>query len=263
MELPGGPDEAGLLAAARDGDSAAFDQLVAPYRRELTAHCYRLLGSVQDAEDAVQESLLSAWRGLGGFAGRSSLRTWLYRIATHASLRLSSKRPRRLLSPDHGPARTSVVDLGEPVPGPVWLEPLPTEGDVVDRGTDPAEAYVEREGVELAFVAALQHLPATQRAVLILREVLQYSAAEAADLLDTTPAPVNSAPAPPSATACPPSASATSCPPSARRGGASSSTRSSPPGSGPTCRRCCRCWPRTPASRCRRSPPGSTAAPTS
>ncbi|TDD71279.1 sigma-70 family RNA polymerase sigma factor [Jiangella aurantiaca] len=193
MEVPDRLDEAGLLAAARDGDSTAFDQLVGPYRRELTAHCYRMLGSVQDAEDAVQESLLSAWRGLGGFAGRSSLRTWLYRIATHASLRLHSKRPRRLVSPDHGPARRDTSDLGEPVLGPVWLEPFPTAGDVPAGGWDPAEAYVEREGVELAFVAALQHLPATQRAVLILRDVLRYSAAEVADLLDTTPASVNSA----------------------------------------------------------------------
>jgi RNA polymerase sigma-70 factor (ECF subfamily) len=163
-----------------------FERLVAPYRRELTAHCYRMLGSVQDAEDAVQETLLAAWRGLGGFEGRSSVRTWLYRIATHACLRLSSGRPRRLLSPDHGPARSDRWDLGSPVAGPVWLEPWPT-------AADPADEYVSRESVELAFVAALQHLPATQRAVLILREVLQYSAAETASLLDTTPASVNSA----------------------------------------------------------------------
>ncbi|WP_203417140.1 RNA polymerase subunit sigma-70 [Jiangella ureilytica] len=161
-----------------------FERLVGPYRRELTAHCYRMLGSVQDAEDAVQETLLAAWRGLDGFEGRSSVRTWLYRIATHACLRLSSKRPPRLLSPDHGPARRDVWELGSPVAGPVWLEPWPT---------DPADEYVTRESVELAFVAALQHLPATQRAVLILREVLQYSAAETASLLDTTPASVNSA----------------------------------------------------------------------
>lgn len=169
-----------------------FERLVGRYRRELTAHCYRMLGSVQDAEDAVQETLLAAWRGLDGFEGRSSVRTWLYRIATHACLRLSSKRPRRLLSPDHGPARRDVWDLGSPVEGPVWLEPWPSSADPVDP-VDPADDYVARESVELAFVAALQHLPATQRAVLILREVLQYSAAETASLLDTTPASVNSA----------------------------------------------------------------------
>ncbi|MBB5791007.1 RNA polymerase subunit sigma-70 [Jiangella mangrovi] len=165
-----------------------FERLVAPHRRELAAHCYRMLGSVQDAEDAVQETLLAAWRGLDGFEGRSSVRTWLYRIATRVCLRQASKRPPRLLSPDHGPAFTDVWDLGSPVDGPVWLEPWPTGG-----GGDPADEYVSREGVELAFVAALQHLPATQRAVLILREVLQYSAAETASLLDTTPASVNSA----------------------------------------------------------------------
>lgn len=180
---------------ARSRPSAtAFERLVGPHRRELTAHCYRMLGSVQDAEDAVQETLLSAWRGLGGFEGRSSLRTWLYRIATHACLRLGSKRPPRLLSPDHGAARSDTVDLGEPVTGPVWLEPFPTAtASAWGSGGDPAESYVSRESVELAFVAALQHLPATQRAVLILREVLEYSAAETASLLDTTPASVNSA----------------------------------------------------------------------
>ncbi|MBM7805460.1 RNA polymerase sigma-70 factor (ECF subfamily) [Geodermatophilus bullaregiensis] len=177
------------LAAARRGDEAAFARLVGRHRRELTAHCYRVLGSPQDAEDAVQEALLAAWRGLPGFEGRSSLRTWLYRVTTSVCLRQARRRP-RLLSPDAGPPRSDVADLGEPVPGPVWLEPLP--GDLVDDG-DPATAYLRRESVELAYVAALQHLPATQRAVLLLREVLGYSAAEAADLLDTTPASVNSA----------------------------------------------------------------------
>ncbi|MEV0585590.1 RNA polymerase subunit sigma-70 [Nonomuraea sp. NPDC050310] len=175
-----------LLAAARAGDEAAFGRLVAPYRRELAAHCYRMLGSPHDAEDAVQEVLLSAWRGLAGFEGRSSVRTWLYRIATHACLRLASKRPRRLLSPDHGPPRRDVHDLGEVVPGPVWLEPWP------DPAAGPEESYLLREGVELAFVAALQHLPPFQRAVLVLREVLEYPAAEVAGLLGSTTAAVNS-----------------------------------------------------------------------
>ena len=174
--------ERALLAAARD-DGEAFGRLVDPYRAELQAHCYRMLGSVQDAEDALQEALLGAWRGLGGFEGRSSLRAWLYRIATNACLRLGSRRPRRLLSADYGPAFTEVDDLGEPVGEPLWLEPYPT----------PEGRYEQRESVELAFVAALQHLPATQRAVLILREVLGFSAAETAGILDTTPASVNSA----------------------------------------------------------------------
>jgi RNA polymerase sigma-70 factor (TIGR02960 family) len=177
------------LTAARSGDEDAFGRLVTRHRRELVAHCYRMLGSPQDAEDALQETLLAAWRGLPGFEGRSSLRTWLYRVATSVCLRQGRRRP-RLLSPDAGPPRSDVADLGEPVPGPVWLEPLPE--DLVD-DEDPGTAYLRRESVELAFVAALQHLPATQRAVLLLREVLGYSAAETAALLDTTPASVNSA----------------------------------------------------------------------
>ncbi len=179
------------LGAARRGDEAAFARLVGRHRRELIAHCYRLLGSPQDAEDALQEALLAAWRGLPGFEGRSSLRTWLYRVTTSVCLRQARRRP-RLLSPDAGPARSDVHDLGEPVPGPVWLEPLP-EDLVDDDAADPATAVLRRESVELAFVAALQHLPATQRAVLLLREVLGYSAAETAGLLETTPASVNSA----------------------------------------------------------------------
>ena len=164
-------------------DRPTFDELVARHRRELFAHCYRMLGSVQDAEDALQEALLGAWKGFAGFEGRSSARAWLYRVCTNACLRLISRRPRRMLSPDHGPPRTDPADLGEPVLGPVWLEPFP----------DPAEEYEDRETIELAFVAALQHLPGTQRAVLILREVLEFSAAEVAGILDTTPASVNSA----------------------------------------------------------------------
>jgi RNA polymerase sigma-70 factor (TIGR02960 family) len=187
-----------LLADARSGDEAAFERLVAGYRGELYAHCYRMLGSIQDAEDAMQESLLGAWRGLAGFEERSSLRTWLYRLSTNACLRLIARRPRRLLAPEHGPPRRDAVDLGEPKTGPVWLEPWPDEmpatgaASVVDE-VDPAAHYQRRESVELAFVAALQHLPGTQRAVLILRDVLQFSAAEVARILQTSPASVNSA----------------------------------------------------------------------
>jgi RNA polymerase sigma-70 factor (TIGR02960 family) len=180
-----------LLADARRGDEAAFELLVGRHRRELYAHCYRMLGSVQDAEDALQEALLGAWRGLAGFEGRSSLRAWLFRVATNACLRLRSRRPRRMLSFDHGPARSDTHDLGEPVTGPVWLEPWPDEPATEE--PDPAAAYLRRESVELAFVAALQHLPGTQRAVLLLREVLGFSAAEVAGILDTSPASVNSA----------------------------------------------------------------------
>ena len=172
-----------LISRARAGDGEAFRELTEPYRRELLVHCYRMLGSLQDAEDALQDALLGAWRGLAGFEGRGSLRAWLYRITTNACLRLLRRRPRRLLSADYGPAFDQVDDLGEPVAEPVWLEPYPT----------PEGRWELRESVELAFVAALQHLPATQRAVLILREVLGFSAAEVAGILDTSPAAVNSA----------------------------------------------------------------------
>jgi RNA polymerase sigma-70 factor (ECF subfamily) len=177
-------DEAELLLLARGGDELAFGELVGGYRKELSAHCYRMLGSLHDAEDALQESLLSAWRGIATFEGRSSLRTWLYRICTNACIRLGSQRPKKLLTTDQFPSREQTADLGEPVLEPMWLEPCPD---------DPAASYLQREGVELAFVAALQHLPSTQRAVLILREVLEYSAAEVAEILDTTPQSVNSA----------------------------------------------------------------------
>ena len=186
--------ESEFLAAARKGDAAAFERLVAKYRRELYAHCYRMLGSVHDAEDALQESLLGAWRGLATYEARGSVRAWLHQIATNACLRLISRRPRRILSPDYGPPRTSVDDLGDPVTEPIWLEPWPDDEPIGDPGdVDPAIRYVRRESVELAFVAAVQHLPGTQRAVLLLRDVLEFSSAEVARILDTTPAAVNSA----------------------------------------------------------------------
>ena len=183
-----------LVAAARAGDEAAFEQLVAPHRRELLVHGYRMLGSVQDAEDALQDALLRAWRGLAGFEARSSVRTWLYRITTNACIRAGQRRPKRLVSMDRHPAFHDVWQVGEVNPELAWLEPIP--GSLVaGAGTsaDPAARYEARESVELAFVAALQHLPAAQRAVLILRDVLAFPAGEVAALLDTTVASVNSA----------------------------------------------------------------------
>ncbi len=197
MDAPGTPlAEAAEpdLAAARDGDSAAFGRLVESYRRELHAHCYRMLGSVHDADDALQEALLGAWRGLGGFERRSSLRWWLYRIATNSCLRLSARRPRRVLPAEYGPARSTVYELGLPVTESVWVEPYP-DADLGPEAAsaDPAARCELRESVELAFVATLQKLPATQRAVLIMRDVLAFPAAEVAECLDTTVASVNSA----------------------------------------------------------------------
>jgi RNA polymerase sigma-70 factor (TIGR02960 family) len=179
------------LAAARAGDADAFTRLVEPYRRELHAHCYRLLGSLHDADDALQDAMLGAWRGFAGFEGRSSLRTWLYTIATNASLRAASRRKPRIMAIEYGPARSDPTDLGEIVDDPVFLEPYP-DTDLATT-TDPEARYDARESVELAFVAMLQHLPATQRAVVVLRDVLAFSAAEAAACLDTTPIAVNSA----------------------------------------------------------------------
>ena len=184
-------DEVALLDRARAGDSGAFEELVAPYRVELHAHCYRLLASIHDAYDAMQDALVGAWRGLAGFEGGSSLRAWLYRIATHAAYRVRSRRPRRQLSIDVAPACADPWLLGDPFDGPVWVEPYPA-GRVDALVGDPAVAYDAREGVELAFVAALQHLPASQRAVLLLREVLAFSASEVADLLGLSAAAVNS-----------------------------------------------------------------------
>jgi RNA polymerase sigma-70 factor, ECF subfamily len=166
-------NERELLAAARHGDDDAYGRLVEPHRRELHAYCYRMLGSVHDAEDALQEALLRAWRGLSGFAGRSSLRSWLYRIATNACLDVIARRPKRVLPIDYEPLEESA-----------WIEPYPDA---------PEASYEQRESVELAFIAALQHLPPNQRAALICRDVLGFSALETATALETTAASVNSA----------------------------------------------------------------------
>jgi RNA polymerase sigma-70 factor (ECF subfamily) len=183
-----------LLEAARAGDEDAFAALVEPYRGELHAHCYRMLGSLHDAEDALQDALLRAWRGLRKFGERSSLRSWLYKIATNTCLDVIGRRPKRVLPLDHAPAAGSYDGPGEPIVESVWIEPYPDEKLGLEDGLAAPEArYEQRESVELAFIAALQHLPATQRAVLIMREVLGFSAQEASDLLDTTVASVNSA----------------------------------------------------------------------
>jgi RNA polymerase sigma-70 factor, ECF subfamily len=188
------PAEAGLLAAARGGDEDAFRRLVEPHRARLHAHCYRMLGSVHDADDALQEAFLRAWRGLGRFEGRSATSTWLHSIATNTCLDAIARRPKRVLPVDYGPAATPGDEVGEPLGPAVWIEPYPDcELGVEDGRASPEARWEEREAVELAFIAALQHLPPRQRAVLILRDVLGFSAREAAEALDTTTASVNSA----------------------------------------------------------------------
>jgi RNA polymerase sigma-70 factor (ECF subfamily) len=186
--------EQALLEAARGGDEDAYRRLVEPHRSELHAHSYRMLGSLHDAEDALQDALLRAWRGLPGFDGRSSLRSWLYKITTNTSLDTIARRPKRVLPVDYGPATDPHDGPGEPLVESVWVEPYPDERLGVEDGYAAPEArYEQRESVELAFIAALQHLPATQRAVLIMREVLGFSAREVAELLDTSVPSVNSA----------------------------------------------------------------------
>src|SRR5947208_1593602 len=192
--LASSANERELLEAARQGDEDAYGRLVGPYRAELQAHCYRMLGSVTDAEDALQEALLRAWRGLPRFEGRSSLRSLLYKIATNACLKAIERRPKRVLPIDYSPAADPHDGPGEPVVESVWVEPYPDERlGLEDALASPEARYEQRESVELAFIAALQHLGARQRAVLILRDVLGFSAREVAEALDTTPASVDSA----------------------------------------------------------------------
>ena len=162
------------------------------HRKELTAYCYRMLASAFEAEDAVQETLVRAWRSIDRFEGRSSLRSWLYRIATNVCLDMLSSGQRRARPMDMGPASTADEKLGNALPEVTWVEPMP-DARILSREGDPGEVVVERDTVRLAFVAALQHLPPRQRAVLILREVLRWKADEVAELLDTSVASVNSA----------------------------------------------------------------------
>ena len=172
-----------MTEVLRDVDEDSFAELIEPHRRELHAHCYRMLGSVHDADDALQEALLGAWKGLPGFEGRSSLRSWLYTIATNASLRILEGRKRRELPGGTGSGDDPNAPLAEPLAESVWIEPYP----------DEHLRYEDREGVELAYVAALQHLPPNQRAALILRDALGFSAREAAEILETSVPSLNSA----------------------------------------------------------------------
>jgi RNA polymerase sigma-70 factor (ECF subfamily) len=174
-------------------EEAEFARLAGPYRSELLAHCYRMLGSVHDAEDQVQETLLRAWRSYDQFEGRSSLRTWLYRIATNTCLRAIETRQRRPLPSGLGqPSDDPSGPLDAPLPEVPWLEPIP-DALVVPASADPASVVAFRANIRLALIAALQYLPPRQRAVLILRDVLGWRAAEAADLLGTTTVAANSA----------------------------------------------------------------------
>jgi RNA polymerase sigma-70 factor, ECF subfamily len=183
------------LSQAQSGDTAAFERLVAPYRRELHVHCYRILGSVQDAEDMLQETLMAAWRGLDRFEGRSSVRTWLYRIATNACLGMlrRARAPRELPPPpeppgDYPPATGETIE-------PVWLEPYPDAwlDELADSAPGPEARFASREAIELAFVTSLQQLSARERAAVLLRDVLGFRSAETAEALDTSEAAVNSA----------------------------------------------------------------------
>jgi RNA polymerase sigma-70 factor (ECF subfamily) len=176
--------------ATRENDE--LERQLEQYRVELTSYCYRMLGSAFEAEDAVQETMVRAWRSIDRFEGRAALRSWLYRIATNVCLDMLNGRQRRARPMDLGPARTADVPLGDPLPEATWIQPIP-EGSVVPEDGDPADLAVARESIRLAFIAALQHLPPRQRAVLILREVLRWKANEVAELLGTTVQSVNSA----------------------------------------------------------------------
>jgi RNA polymerase sigma-70 factor (ECF subfamily) len=167
-------------------------ELLEEHRAELTGYCYRLLGSSMEAEDAVQETFLRAWRAYDSFEGRSSFRSWLYRIASNVCFDALNARGRRALPMDLSEAGTAASPIGVPLVESTWIEPVP-EGRVIPAAADPAEQAVARESLRLAFIAALQHLPSKQRAVLILREVLRWEASEVAELLETTVASVNSA----------------------------------------------------------------------
>ena len=179
------------LAAARSGDKAAFGALVEPHRRELLTHCYRMLGSFQDAEDQVQETLLRAWRRLDTYEGRASFRAWLYKIATNACLDALKKRSRRALPPDLRAASDPGEPILPPVTDPIWLEPFPDDLLALS-AANPEARYEAHESITLAFMTALQRLPPRQRSVLLFCDVLDWPAPEVASLLETTVPAINS-----------------------------------------------------------------------
>ncbi len=187
-ETTGGPAAIGRSMDAAD----ALEPLLERHRVELTGYCYRMLGSTFEAEDAVQETLIRAWRNFDRFEGRAAVRSWLYRIATNVCLNMRAAPQRRARPMDLSPASTADRTLPAPLPEATWIEPMP-DARAVPSGGDPADVAIARETIRLAFVAALQHLPPRQRAVLILREVLHWRADEVAELLGTTVASVNSA----------------------------------------------------------------------
>jgi RNA polymerase sigma-70 factor (ECF subfamily) len=182
---------ADLIDLARAGDGDAFRRLVGPYERELRVHCYRMLGSAQDAEDAMQDALLAAWQGLGGFEARASVRTWLYRVTTSRCLNVRRSVRRRQGTMPPGPAPPEPTRLGEVT----WLEPCPDDllEGLPAAGPGPEASYEAREAISLAFITAVQRLPPRQRAVLLLRDVLGFAASEAARILGTTEESVTSA----------------------------------------------------------------------
>ncbi|MEU8326567.1 sigma-70 family RNA polymerase sigma factor [Nonomuraea sp. NPDC048881] len=193
--LPADPVRSGQeadLARARTGDDAAFARLVGPLYQELHAHCYRMLGSTHDADDALQEALLRAWRGLARFEGRGSLRSWLYTVATRTCLDLVASRAKRALPADLGSSSDRAVLDAASLTDVAWLAPYPDQG-LADGRAAPEARYERRESVELAFVAALQHLSGNQRAALLLFDVLGFSAAEIATMIGTSTTSVNSA----------------------------------------------------------------------
>ena len=181
-----------VVSAHPDAAGQPLAEDLEQYRRELTGYCYRMLGSVFDAEDAVQDTMVRAWRGIEGFEGRSAMRSWLYRIATNVCLDQLRGSQRKARPMDMGPSRTTDSFTGATLPEAIWIQPMP-DALVLPENGDPAELAASKETIRLAFVAALQYLPARQRAVLILREVLRWQAAEVAELLGTSVASVNSA----------------------------------------------------------------------
>jgi RNA polymerase sigma-70 factor (ECF subfamily) len=194
-------EEAAVLASAREGDESAFVALTERYRGQLHVHCYRMLGSVEDADDLVQETFLRAWRSRAGFGGRAMFRTWLYRIATNACLNALERTPRRVMPQDVVPPVTATSDASDARSEPAWapeipwLRPYPDHllGTPAPRETEPEAVLVSRETIELVYLAAIQHLPPRQRAILILRDALDWSAKETAALLETSLQSVNSA----------------------------------------------------------------------